>query len=489
MSNRGFIVVEFSDGIQVIPKIWLQSEDVCKYPSHFKTDLRLRKAIEKEEIPNSDWPSFKINRIFGEYSSLQKADAKAEKALYTSDMDTEKEAKSYRKYRARKVLSSSESEEESCTSAILPPAPCPPAKRQRLCNTNETVQCESASITRSWDSAKKYKVSSQISNLSSYSSSLQDANDYGTLYERDEEALNIATREKNRDNSIHRHMNKMEEVGRSNCTQGNQYIKEKENNNLNHQFSQAAIDANGYGILYERDEEAFNIATREKNGDNLIHRHINKMEEVGRSSCMQRNRYVKEKENDDLNHQFSQTAIVDHFKRLTREIVTIKYDMRQALSLLDILVERTNKSTECASTKFSFGDAENRFPLQTVAQLAEVEEILKVSDSQHNTEIRVYIKSIGGTCVDDTVKRTLYKTFSNKLAEKYNWEGRRGKEPLHKLELMKVIFRSIFHNIPDSDQGKIQRRVMEWFRHSKARHENEKKRTHRCEGNVSNLSE
>ncbi|XP_070171336.1 uncharacterized protein [Polyergus mexicanus] len=421
MSNRGFIVVEFSDGIQVIPKIWLQSEDVCKYPSHFKTDLRLRKAIEKEEIPNSDWPSFKINRIFGEYSSLQKADAKAEKALYTSDMDTEKEAKSYRKYRARKVLSSSESEEESCTSAISPPAPCPPAKRQRLCNTNETVQCESASITRSWDSAKKYKVSSQISNLSSYSSSLQDAN--------------------------------------------------------------------GYGILYERDEEAFNIATREKNGDNLIHRHINKMEEVGRSSCMQRNRYVKEKENDDLNHQFSQTAIVDHFKRLTREIVTIKYDMRQALSLLDILVERTNKSTECASTKFSFGDAENRFPLQTVAQLAEVEEILKVSDSQHNTEIRVYIKSIGGTCVDDAVKRTLYKTFSNKLAEKYNWEGRRGKEPLHKLELIKVIFRSILHNIPDSDQGNIQRRVMEWFRHSKARHENEKKRTHRCEGNVSNLSE
>lgn len=67
MSNRGFIVVEFSDGIQVIPRIWLQSEDVCKYPSHFKTDLRLRKAIEKEKIPNSDWPSFKINRIFGEY--------------------------------------------------------------------------------------------------------------------------------------------------------------------------------------------------------------------------------------------------------------------------------------------------------------------------------------------------------------------------------------------------------------------------------------
>lgn len=54
---------------------------------------------------------------------------------------------------------------------------------------------------------------------------------------------------------------------------------------------------------------------------------------------------------------------------------------------------------------------------------------------------RAYIKSVGGMCVDDAVKRTLCKVFSNKLAENYNWEGRRGKEPkLQKLELVKFIF-------------------------------------------------
>lgn len=71
-------------------------------------------------------------------------------------------------------------------------------------------------------------------------------------------------------------------------------------------------DANDYDNLYERNEEPHNIATREKNGGNLIHhRHINNMEEVGRSSsiCTQGNRYIKEKENDNLNHQFSQAAI------------------------------------------------------------------------------------------------------------------------------------------------------------------------------------
>lgn len=66
--NRGFIVAEFSDGIQVIPKIWVHSsKDSCKYPSHYKTDLRIRKAIEKEETPTFEWSSCKIYRIFGEY--------------------------------------------------------------------------------------------------------------------------------------------------------------------------------------------------------------------------------------------------------------------------------------------------------------------------------------------------------------------------------------------------------------------------------------
>lgn len=65
--NQGFIVAEFYDGIQVIPKTWLQSKDSCKYPSHYKTDSRIRKAIEKEEVPTSNWSSFKIDRIFGEY--------------------------------------------------------------------------------------------------------------------------------------------------------------------------------------------------------------------------------------------------------------------------------------------------------------------------------------------------------------------------------------------------------------------------------------
>lgn len=66
-------------------------------------------------------------------ASIQKADDKAQMATYTSDMDTEKESKYYRKYRAKKVISSSESEEEPCTSVVLPIPPRPPARRKLNC--------------------------------------------------------------------------------------------------------------------------------------------------------------------------------------------------------------------------------------------------------------------------------------------------------------------------------------------------------------------
>lgn len=76
---------------------------------------------------------------------------------------------------------------------------------------------------------------------------------------------------------------------------------------------------------------------------------------------------------------------VDHLKRLTREIATVKYDMRHTLTLLDILVKRTNTEAEAKNTEISFEGAEDRFPLQTAEQL--MEEILKHRDSQHNAAI------------------------------------------------------------------------------------------------------
>lgn len=85
---------------------------------------------------------------------------------------------------------------------------------------------------------------------------------------------------------------------------------------------------------------------------------------------------------------------MDHLKRLTREIATIKYDVRQILTFLDILV-KANAKMEARNTTFLFEDAGNLFPLQTVLQLTEVETILKDRNSQrkynsHSKLIHIY---------------------------------------------------------------------------------------------------
>lgn len=66
--NTGFVIVEFEDGLQVIPSIWYDAANLSAiWPSHFKTKLRINKAIIKKEMPQeiSDWNELSIKKVFG----------------------------------------------------------------------------------------------------------------------------------------------------------------------------------------------------------------------------------------------------------------------------------------------------------------------------------------------------------------------------------------------------------------------------------------
>jgi len=72
--NKTFVIVEFSDGLQIVPAIWLNTiKKTCIWPSHFKTQLRINKAIMTGEISkeNCDWQELSIKRIFGSASELK----------------------------------------------------------------------------------------------------------------------------------------------------------------------------------------------------------------------------------------------------------------------------------------------------------------------------------------------------------------------------------------------------------------------------------
>jgi len=55
----------------------------------------------------------------------------------------------------------------------------------------------------------------------------------------------------------------------------------------------------------------------------------------------------------------------------------MKYDVRQALALLDILVKRCEEEKRAQNPKCSFEEVEKLFPLQTKSQITNVEKTLK----------------------------------------------------------------------------------------------------------------
>jgi len=68
MDRSGYVIAEFNDGLQIIPALWYNAEkQISIWPNHFKTQLRINKAIITREMPQeiSDWEQLPIKRIFG----------------------------------------------------------------------------------------------------------------------------------------------------------------------------------------------------------------------------------------------------------------------------------------------------------------------------------------------------------------------------------------------------------------------------------------
>lgn len=63
--NKKFVVVEFKDGLQIIPTIWLTSDlKRAKWPNCYTTYNRYDRAVRYMEEPQSTWEEHPIIKIF-----------------------------------------------------------------------------------------------------------------------------------------------------------------------------------------------------------------------------------------------------------------------------------------------------------------------------------------------------------------------------------------------------------------------------------------
>lgn len=64
-----YSIVEFEDGLQMIPTSWLKDKNIAYWPK-FTSHARFTKAVQKRIPPEDNWPIYNVKRILATASKL-----------------------------------------------------------------------------------------------------------------------------------------------------------------------------------------------------------------------------------------------------------------------------------------------------------------------------------------------------------------------------------------------------------------------------------
>ncbi|XP_067206835.1 uncharacterized protein [Linepithema humile] len=123
--GKFYAIVEFEDGIQIVPNNWLSIDLKKAAWPNFTNNKRYDKAVKVMEEPQSTWLKHPISKIYGTYSNYTLARKKLKDAEELSDLtsntDRDEFLKKSRKIRAAKSVDedNTSNDEQSDTSLIL----------------------------------------------------------------------------------------------------------------------------------------------------------------------------------------------------------------------------------------------------------------------------------------------------------------------------------------------------------------------------------
>ncbi|XP_029165713.1 uncharacterized protein LOC114936639 [Nylanderia fulva] len=161
-------------------------------------------------------------------------------------------------------------------------------------------------------------------------------------------------------------------------------------------------------------------------------------------------------------------------KEIKMDITNIKMDIQRMCGIISKLKESqdiTLPLSKCTVASQAVVALHSIFPLKTKEQLHQLENELEIVEKE--TQLSAFFDTIGGLDPNETVKRSLIKTFSNKPATEFSWQGRKEKYKLCNLKIMDIMYRSLLARCINMDEKKFQFRVQEWFRQAAARYRNE----------------
>ncbi|XP_025266538.1 uncharacterized protein LOC105249811 isoform X2 [Camponotus floridanus] len=190
-----YSIVEFEDGLQMIPTSWLIKDKNAAYWPQFTSHVRFIKAVQKNILPDDNWPMYNVKRILATSNTYEKGLLKLKKAEFISDINSEsddsEELKKSRKNRAKKTISSSDDTNDD-ERIQLPAYPKIPhiKKDTREMKMNIFHNKSKQQLTKRIYTLEKKELEKKNINLTETNQATYNlADDCGAILDKDEEII------------------------------------------------------------------------------------------------------------------------------------------------------------------------------------------------------------------------------------------------------------------------------------------------------------
>ncbi|XP_054270685.1 uncharacterized protein LOC128991639 [Macrosteles quadrilineatus] len=163
----------------------------------------------------------------------------------------------------------------------------------------------------------------------------------------------------------------------------------------------------------------------------------------------------------------------EQIESMERTVQLMLKEMKEVRDLVSQFAKAPQSMTAIDNPlQLEFG---RKFPINTLEDFIELDESLK--DDETKNLMSEFCTRVGGSSVEDSVRRILVRTITNEVAISFSWEGRKGKRPLSNLAIIKVLQKVVAASHPHTFTIKtFEGRVKEWFRQAGTRIFNKNKR-------------
>ncbi|XP_071652451.1 uncharacterized protein [Temnothorax longispinosus] len=447
-----YYIVDFEDGLQVIPHNWLIDNNRKAFWPPFADWKTYYNSVKKMQKPLKNWKTFTIDKIIGSASTFDRAMDKLQMAEKTSDVSTDTDsdaAKIKRRKHARKEFSNEEenSESDGSTNKYLPR----PNPSQARCGKKSASNINSSSKTRTTQPDIDFQENIDVSSNPS----------------KRPPPLPVPPQPRHGKKSA-------SNIGASSETRATQPdIDEQENidtsSDSNKRLSPLHMSPQArYGKKSDSNIGS-SSKTRVTQPDIDVR---NKQKDINKSDAYKRQIYELDMAIGETNCN-SCKVMLSFQQDILKQIVENNLRGQRCEKMLENVVEKINRNSATSISDLVNNDTDfhpEYLPAQTLEDFHAAEDKWKMDKEYRENVLRLFAKC-KGTNVKNTTYTLMGILMSDNVAMQYSWTGaKQNKEKFSKSRFHTVLQTTIMQMHNDATLQGIKKCITDWLRHAKERH-------------------